>query len=240
MKDLKRRNGIFHTWISLLLVCMPLAMCSEAMAGESPADTVDIQVLYNGRAWRNLHYKIQGDQFLFTSGFIPGSVTMRGRIFHGQSVRYDCYNDELLLLTGKGIILQLNKELIEGFTFEYDNRVFFFRNFDTDSEKTLSGFVNVLSKGNASLFVKYSKDVLILAVENKYDLFTDNIRIYVEKDGITTRISNRGDLLRLLADRKQQVRDYIKSNRIRVTAKAPESIKPVIDYYNSLQQTIPE
>ncbi len=240
MKYLKRRNGIFHTWISLFLVCMPLAMCSEAMAGESPADTVDIQVLYNGRAWRNLHYKIQGDQFLFTSGFIPGSVTMRGRTFHGQSVRYDCYNDELLLLTGKGIILQLNKELIEGFTLEYDNRVFLFRNFDTDSEKSLPGFVNVLSEGAVSLFVKYSKEVLILAVENKYDLFTDNIRIYVEKGGITARLSNRGDLLRLLDDRKQQVRDYIKSNRIRVTAKSPESIKPVIDYYNSLLQTVPE
>ncbi len=240
MKYLKRRNGIFHTWISLFLVCMPLAMCSEAMAGESPADTVDIQVLYNGRAWRNLHYKIQGDQFLFTSGFIPGSVTMRGRTFRGQSVRYDCYNDELLLLTGKGIILQLNKELIEGFTLEYDNRVFLFRNFDTDSEKSLPGFVNVLSEGAVSLFVKYSKEVLILAVENKYDLFTDNIRIYVEKGGITARLSNRGDLLRLLDDRKQQVRDYIKSNRIRVTAKSPESIKPVIDYYNSLHQTVPE
>lgn len=240
MKNLKRGNIIFTALISLLLVGLPSAICTEAKAGAFPADTIDIQVLYNGRAWRNLHYKIQGDQFLFNSGFIPGSVTMRGRTFQGQSVRFDCYNDELLLLTGKGIILQLNKELIDGFTLEFDNRIFKFRNFKNDSDRSLTGFVNVLSEGDASLFVKYSKEVLILAVENKYDLFTDNIRIYLEKDGITTRVSNKGDLLRLLADRKQQVRDYIKSNRIRVTAKAPESIRPVIDYYNTLQQSLPE
>lgn len=240
MKNLKRGISIFTALISLLLVSLPSAICSEAMAGALPADTIDIQVLYNGRAWRNLHYKIQGDQFLFSSGFIPGSVTMRGRTFQGQSVRYDCYNDELLLLTGKGIILQLNKELIGEFTLEHDNQVFLFRNFGTDSDQSLTGFVNVLSEGTASLFVKYNKEVLILAVENKFDLFTDNIRVYVEKDGISARVGNRGDLLRLLADRKQQVRDYIKSNRIRVTAKAPESIKPVVDYYNSLQQTLPE
>ncbi len=222
------------------MVCLPSAICSEAIAGAFPADTVDIQVLYNGRAWRNLYYKIQGDQFLFNSGFIPGSVTMRGRTFQEQSVRYDCYNDELLLLTGKGIILQLNKELIDGFTLEYDGQVWIFRNFKNDPDRSFTGFVNVLSEGAVSLFVKYSKEVLLLAVENKFDLFAYNIRIYVEKDGITTRVSNRGDLLRLLDDRKQQVRDYIKSNRIRITAKAPESVRPVIDYYNRLQQSIPE
>lgn len=215
-------------------------MCSETSAGAFPSDTVDIQVLYNGRAWRNLYYKIQGDQFLFNSGFIPGSVTIRGRTFQEQSVRFDCYNDELLLLTDKGIILQLNKELIDEFTLEYNNRVFMFRNFKTDSARSLTGFVNVLSEGAVSLFVKYSKEVLILAVENKFDLFAETIRIYVEKDGITNRISNKGDLLRLVGDRKQQVRDYIKSNRIRFSKKDPETIRPVIDYYNSLQQSIPE
>lgn len=240
MKYLKRRNSFFTALISLFLVCLPSVMCSEASAVVFPADTVDIQTLYNGRAWRNLHYKIQGDQFLFNSGFIPGSVTIRGRTFQKQSVRYDCYNDELLMLTAKGIILQLNKELVDGFTLEYNNRVFTFRNFKSDSAGFFTGFVNVLSEGSASLLVKYSKEVLILAVENKYDLFTDNIRIYAEKDGITNRISSKGDLLRFVGDRKQQVRDFIKSSRIRVSKKDPETIRPVIDYYNSLQKSIQE
>ncbi|MBN2666425.1 MAG: hypothetical protein JXR67_07935 [Bacteroidales bacterium] len=240
MKSLKRRIRFFISLISFYLICLPFTMCSEARAGAVAGDTVDIQVLYNGRAWRNIYYKIQGDQFLFNSGFIPGSVTMRGRTFQGQSVRYDCYNDELLLLTGKGIILQLNKELVDGFTLEHNNRSFIFRHFKTDTVSSLTGFLNVLSEGNASLYVKYSKEVLILAIENRYDIFTETIRMFVEKDGIITRIGNRGTLLRLLADRKQQVRNYMKSNSLRFSKKDPESIRPVIDYYNSLQQNIPE
>lgn len=206
-----------------------------AASGSVPEDTVDIQVLYNGRAWRNLFYRIQGDQFFFNSGFVPGSVTLMGRTFHGQSLRFDSYSDELLILTRKGIILQLNKELVDEFSLEFDNRVFRFCNLRADSVRSLTGFVNVLSEGSASLYVKYSKEILILAVENKFDLFADNIRIYLKKDGIISRIGSQGDLLRLLGDKRHQVRAYMKSSRIRFSGKDPDRIKPAVDYYNTLQ-----
>ncbi len=94
MKNLKRRTGIFSVLISLLLVCLPSAICSAAIAGALHADTADIQVLYNGRAWRNLLYRIQGDQLLFNSGFIQGSVTIRGTTKAPESIRpvIDYYN----------------------------------------------------------------------------------------------------------------------------------------------------
>lgn len=208
---------------------------SVAATESMPEDTVDIQVLYNGRVWRNLYYRIHGDQFFFNSGFVPGSVSLAGRTFRGQSLRLDSYSDELLLLTNKGIILQLNKELIDEFSLEFNSRSFRFRNLRTDSLRSLTGFVNILSEGTASLYVKYIKEILVLAVENKYDLFTENQRIYLEINGITSRIGSQGDLLRLFGEKRQQVRAYMKSNGIRFIKKDPESIKPVVDYYNTLQ-----
>lgn len=204
-------------------------------AGSMPEDSIDIQVLYNGRVWRNLYYRVQGDQFFHNSGFVSGSVTLMGRTFPGQSLRLDSYNDELLLLTDKGIILQLNKELIDEFTLRHDSRIFRFCNLRADSVRSLTGFVNVLSEGAASLYVKYNKEILILAVENKFDLFAENIRIYIEKDGVVSRIVSQGDFLRMLGDKKQQVRTYMKTNRIRFSRKDPERIKPAVDYYNTLQ-----
>ena len=50
-----------------------------AIPGTNVNDTIDIQLLYNGRAWRNLYYKIRGDQFLFSTEFLPGSVTVEGK-----------------------------------------------------------------------------------------------------------------------------------------------------------------
>ena len=37
---------------------------------------------------------------------------------------------------------------------------------------------------NTSLYVKYRKEILQLAVENKYDMFNQINRIYVRKDGV--------------------------------------------------------
>jgi len=224
---------IFHVLLlaGMFLTGSPGLTAAEAM----PGDTVDIQALYNGRVWRNLYYRIQGDQFFFNSGFVPGSVTLAGRVFPGQTIRFDCYSDELLILTNKGIIIQLNKELIDEFTVEQNSRLFRFLNLRPDSVRSLTGFVNVLCEGTASLYAKYSKEILLLAVVNKFDLFADNIRIYLEKDGIVNRIGSRGDLLRLLAGEKQKVRAYMKSNGIRFSKKDPELIRPVIEYYNTLQ-----
>ena len=86
-------------------------------------DTIDIQILYNGRAWRNLYYKIKGDQFLFSPEFLPGSVTIEGKTFSNLQLKYDIYNDELIIITDNGIILQLNKEMIDLFSMIFDNNL---------------------------------------------------------------------------------------------------------------------
>ena len=201
---------------------------------EMPEDSIDIQVLYNGRAWRNLFLRIDGDQFFFNSGFVPGTVTLTGRAFPGQSLRLDTYNDELLILTDKRIILQLNKELIDEFTLNLGGRVFRFLNFRTDSLRPLRGFVNVLSQGTASLYVKYSMQIL-LADDVSKNAFSENIKIYLEKDGVISRIVTQGNFLRLFGDKKQEVRAYMKAQRIKFYRNDPESMKPAVDYFNSLQ-----
>jgi hypothetical protein len=197
-------------------------------------DTIDIQTLYNGRAWRNLFYKVRGDQFLFSPEFLRGSVTINGKLFENIPLKYDIYNDELLVITDHGIILQLNKEMIEEFTLNYENQVLNFRNFDPDSVKSLPGYVNVSYEGGISLYIKYRKEILSLAVENKYDLFNPLFKVFVRKDGEIIKVDSKGELLKLFEDQKHQVRSFIRSSKLRVSRKYPESFKPVIEYYDKL------
>jgi len=197
-------------------------------------DTIDIQTLYNGRAWRNLFYKVRGDQFLFSPEFLPGSVTIHGKLFENIPLKYDIYNDELLIITDQGIILQLNKEMIGKYTLNYENRILSFRNFDADSISSLRGYVNVLYEGGISLYIKYRKEILSLAVENKYDLFNPVNKVFVRKDGEIIKVDSKGELLKLFGDQKHQVRSYIRSSKLRVSRKDPESFKPVIEYYDKL------
>ena len=133
-----------------------------------------------------------------------------------------------------GIILQLNKEMIGKFTLNYENQILSFRNFDADSINSLPGYVNVLYEGGISLYIKYRKEILSLAVENKYDLFNLVNKVFVRKDGEVIKVDSKGELLKLFGDQKHQVRSYIRSNKLRVSRKDPESFKPVIEYYDKL------
>lgn len=199
-------------------------------------DTADIQILYNGRDWRNLYYRIKGDQFLFTPIFLQGSVTIEGRTFDEILLSYDIYNDELILNTELGMIIQLNKEMIDFFSLEFNNRNYKFKRLDADSVNSLSGYVNVLYDEGLSLYIKYRKEILLLAVDNKYDLFNQSSRIYMKKDGIIYRIGSKGEFLNLLKDHKQEIHKYLKSNNIHISKSSPESMALVISFYEKLRQ----
>jgi hypothetical protein len=217
----------------LIFNCLSDIKGSGAIPGKYINDTTDVQVLYNGRAWRNLYYKIRGDQFLFTTEFLPGSVTVEGNKFEDIPVKYDIYNDELLIITDHGIILQLN--MIDSFTMTYQGQILKFRKLEADSTNSLSGFVNVLYDGNTSLYVKFKKEILLLAVENKYDMFNQINRIYVKKNEVIVKVGSKHELLKLLEDQKHLVRSFMRTSKTAISRKNPGSFKPVIEYYDNLQ-----
>jgi hypothetical protein len=235
MNSLMRRKILFFSAFSLILACLSDIAGSGAIHRANVSDSIDIQLLYNGMAWRNLYYKIKGDQFLFSTEFMTGSVTVEGKTFNNLLLKYDIFNDELLAITDHGIILQLNKEMIDLFTMKYQDQIFNFKKLDADSLNSLSGYVNVLYDGGTSLYVKYKKEILLLAIENKYDMFNQINRIFVEKNGEIFKVDSKGELLKLLEDQKHQVRSFIRSNKIRISRKNPDSFKPVIEYYDKLQ-----
>lgn len=200
----------------------------------SEQDTAWTQVLYNGRLWRNIHYLVKGDQFLFTPGLLTGTVTIEEKVFRNVFLSYDIYNDELLAMNDKDIMIQLNKEKIEDFTLDYNLRTYKFKNLDSDSLSYLNGFVNVLFQDGIALVVKHRKVILMLAVDNKYDAFSESHRIYIRKDGDYNLIRGKGDLLKLFDDHKKQVRQFIRTNHHNISRKDPDSFIPVVEYYNNL------
>ena len=138
--------------------------------------------------------------------------------------------------TNHGVILQLNKEMVDSFTIIFENKTYNFTKIQEDSLKVLKGYVNVLYKGKSALYVKYKKEIQLLADEGKYDLFFQTYRIYLLKDGIVHQINSKSDLFKILNEDKTQIRDFIKKNKLNVSKKMPESFIPVIRYYDSISQ----
>lgn len=210
--------------------------CSEGFCIEAQ-DTIDKQILYNGRIWRNNYLNITGNQFLFSNDFLPGSVTIDGRIYNGKNLRlkFNIYDDELLTVTNTGTVLQLNKEMVDYFTLEFENRLYRFRNLHEDSLAVLNGYVQVLYEGATPLFVRYRKEIRLKSSVGENDTFLQSYRVYIMKDGTIHRLSNKMNLLKILADRKEQLKYFLRSNHIRLSVKAPDSFTAALHFYDSLR-----
>ncbi len=195
------------------------------------------QELYNGRVWRNIYsHRVKGNQFLFTKEFLPGSVTMNGKLFTDLELKYDTYNDELLIVFDNMTILQLNKEMIDMFTLNYGNVLHKFIKLASDSINTVEGFVDVIYDGKTPFYVKNTSEISRLAQGRNYDVFINDQRIYIRKDSVLHYVRREKDLLILLSDQEEQIRHYIRENKIRVSRKVPESFVPVIKFYDSIPQ----
>jgi len=197
---------------------------------------VENQILFNGSIWQNLYYKVKEDQFLFSKDFLPGSVTISGKTFNNIDIRFDIFKDEIMTPTNLGRILQLNKEMIDSFTIIFQKKIYQFAKIQEDTLRDFKGYFNVLYNKKSALYVKYKKEIFILAVEGKYDLFTQIQKIYFVPDSIVHLLSRKSEFFKLMGENKSQVKSFIKKNRLSISKRDPESFIPVIEYYDSLRQ----
>jgi hypothetical protein len=200
-------------------------------------DTIpDNQVLFNGKLWVNLYYMVKDDQFLFSKNYLPASVTIKGQTFTNINIRFDIYNDEILMPLDSGRILQINKEMVDSFSLSFQNKIYHFIRIPKDSLSVPGGYVNIIYKGKSALEVKYTKKIDRPKIEGEEDNFYQLSRVYFVKDGLFFQVKNKKELYPFLDRYKKQIRDYMKKNKIRVSKNLPESFIPVIRYYDSISQ----
>jgi hypothetical protein len=210
----------------------------EAAATDSTLirqDPSDKQLLLNGRIWHNQYPKAFNHQFFLTNTILKGSVTFNGKEFNNLDLKFDIANDELILNLESYPVISLNKEMVDSFTLISGNRDYLIINAGNDSSGVLKGYVNVLYEGTTTLYVKYSKKIQPLAVDGRFDLFLEEYKAYLKKGTEIVPVKGKKRLLELLDDKKKEIRQYIKSNRVRLSNKDPNTFIPLLRYYDSLR-----
>ena len=229
-----RNSGSICFFIVLFLAATGVG--SSARAATGPDNPQEDYLIMNGKLWRNLYLGVKGNPCFLTGEYLTGDITFNGRVFRDRIFRYDIYNDEIVLWVNSTTTIILNKEMVNEFDLNYLGEKYHVINLGEDSTSILSGFVNVYYEGPTSLYVKYRKEIEILAVDNKYDLFIQLHRIFIRKDNQIIQVSGKGELLKILSDRKGELKSYIKQNKLRVAKKEPWSFIPVLEYYDKLRQ----
>ncbi len=200
-----------------------------------PDSLFDNQALYNGKIWRNLYYLVMEDQFLFSKEYLQGIVTIKGRTFNNVQLKYDIFKDELLTPIDSGRILQINKEMIDSFSLSFQGRKYQFIKMKEDTSKLSESFYNVLYNGKTSLLLKYSKKIDKLSVEGKYDKFYQISKIFIVLNDKLYPMTGKGDLFKILPYEKSKIKDFMKTKKLRISEKEPESFIPVVRFHDRTQ-----
>ncbi len=230
---MRKSDSICVFIILFLAVTVPGSSVNAAPVPDNPQEDY---LIMNGKLWRNLYLGVKGNPYFLTGEYITGDITFNGRIFRDRIFRYDVFNDEIVLWVNSTTTIILNKEMVNEFELNYLGEKHHVINLGEDSTRTLNGYVNLYYDGPTSLYVKYRKEIEILAVDNRYDLFIQFHRIYIRKDDQIVQVSGKGELLKKLYDRKAEMKNFIKQNKLRVTKKEPRSFIPVLEYYDTLRQ----
>ncbi len=200
-------------------------------------DTVrDDQVFNNGRIWKNIYFNADNDQFLFTGEFLTASITILGRTYRNTKIKYDICNDELITPSDIGSMIQLNKEMVDSFSFKYNNRDFLFVNLTVDSAARIKGYFHQIYRGASSLYMKYYKELFHMSGENISEKFFEKSRLFCVINGRAYQISSKGDIYNAMGKLGQQVKDYASANRIKLQKDNPLSYIPVLIYFDSINK----
>jgi hypothetical protein len=190
--------------------------------------------LVNGEKYYFPYRQAEGNPF-----FLPEAssavIRIHDKEFSGQLLRYDIYNQQLILdfkdLYGATNSLVLRDEWVKGFAFEGREFV------RMHGPQGKAGYFQLVSDGYLSCVYRWSKDqVLNLASGMQSYYFTEPVKeCYLVVDGkFYPYRGNRGFLKAIDPTRQKTVKQFIKEARLKVN-KAPDSqMRHLVEYCNSL------
>ena len=174
-----------------------------------------------------------GHPFFLNPDWKKGSVVIDGIQFDNLLLRYDISSNKLLLNTRN--ITSLNLQLILKI-----NNISYFK-MDDHSFRTLPGknkfydsyFCEVLAQGEINLFLLRSKKLKIIGSDLNYSYQTNQFEYLVLNEKVF-RYRGRRTLFKLLPELKTELRDFIKTNRLRYRAIKHDDLVKLINHSNVL------
>ncbi len=162
-----------------------------------------------------------------------GSVVYWNELYENVPLLYDIQNDLIVTEHNRGNPIKLVTEQVQSFTILGHTFVRLIRD---DNNKISDGFYDQLYHGALKVYAKHSKAYREkLETQRVIPLFDENTRYYLVKDGTFNVVKTKGSVLQVLNDRKQDVKNFIRKNRINFRDDRENAIVRVAEFYDTLK-----
>jgi hypothetical protein len=190
--------------------------------------------IYNGHEYIEYAFNLQeGHPFFKSSVFTKGDIYFDGMLFLGVPMLYDLIKDQVVIHNFQNLYkINLPADKIQQFILSDHVFVRIVRN---NFNEINTGFYEQLYKGKIGLFAKRKKEI----IENHGSQQIDNVVIstnsyYVLKKDVYYKFKNERSLLKILNDKKKEIQQYLKKNKVKYKDDPERSMIMAIEYYNRL------
>lgn len=195
--------------------------------------------LYYGIQYSFYEPRIKGNAYNNdNANFEQGAVKYDGYAYKDVPMLYDINMDyAVILLPNKTSMLRLLNERVAYFNIGNHH----FININTDTLKTpvniSSGYYEQLYGGKIELLAKNRKIIRETASSSGAitQYFTEQSKnLYLKKDGLYYKAGSQGAFLDVLKDRKNELKQYIKDNKISFKENQEQAMVKVASYYDQI------
>lgn len=194
-------------------------------------------MVYAGSSYYGPYNGIKGHQFFNDDYWEQGSLIYEEHAFDDIFLKYDIYRDLLLIefFNSNGHLSPIQLYSPKVSSFELMGYYFIWIDKDTISNLK-AGFYNQMYKSKEiEVLVKRRKEIVKLSeINNVSEKFSIKDRYYIRKNKIYYKVRKKSSILKTLADRKKEIKSFIKKNNFRFKYEPDKQLVEVVEYYDSL------
>lgn len=188
--------------------------------------------IYNGKLYRGYNIKIENHAFYLVPEWQTGNILYEGIWYKDMPLRYDIYNDQVIIQHPNSIPIILYRDRVSEFQY---GGLHFVHLKSTNKNDPPAGFYQVAEKGKATLMIKRAK-IIEENLDNRVVLrkFITAYKYYLVIDGKFIQVRSKNSVLNALKDKRHQITQELKKKDIRFKTDPEKAILHIVNFYNQL------
>lgn len=191
--------------------------------------------LYNGSEYRDFFSRNDEHPYFGVDDWSFGDILYDEELYTDVPLFYDIYHDKVItehLLNGAK--LELISEKVQRFSFSGHTFVRLQRN---ESKVISDGFYDRLYDGQTKVYCRREKQLQQKIESNDIiDRFEERTRIFILSKGTYFPVKKKGSVLDVMGDRKQELKTFLKKNKINYKSDREKAIARLAEHYDSLNK----
>jgi hypothetical protein len=188
--------------------------------------------LFNGSDYIVYLPRDEEHPYYGSDDWTTGSIVYWDELYENVPLLFDLSIDQVIVEHDRGSPVRLIPEKIQRFTVMGHTFVRLLRD---DKNKISDGFYDQLYSGKSKVYAKYLKTYReTLQAPQIIPSFDESVRYYIVKDGNFHVVKTKGSVLQVLSDRKSELKNFLRKNRIRYNDNREKALVRLTEFYDTL------